>query len=151
MGNIFNEDFRDFINCFNDYNVKYILVGGYSVILHGYSRTTGDMDIWVERTAENYKNIKIAFLHFGMPVFDMTEDAFLNNTDLDVFTFGKPPSSIDIMVTVKGLNFADCYKNAVYFEEDGLLIRTIYINDLINAKKASGRSKDINDLENLLP
>jgi hypothetical protein len=151
MGNIFNEDFRDFIQCFNDYNVKYILVGGYSVILHGYSRTTGDMDIWVERTSENYKNIKIAFLHFGMPVFDMTEDAFLNNSNLDVFTFGKPPSSIDIMVSVKGLNFADCYKNAVYFEEDGLLIRTIYINDLISAKKASGRPKDMNDLENLIP
>ena len=151
MGNIFNEDFRDFINCFNVYNVKYILVGGYSVILHGYSRTTGDMDIWVERTSENYKNIKTAFLHFGMPVFDMTEDAFLNNTDLDVFTFGKPPSSIDIMVAVKGLNFADCYQNAVYFEEDGLNVRTIYINDLISAKKASGRSKDLDDLENLNP
>jgi len=151
MGNIFNDDFRDFIDCFNKSNVKYILVGGYSVILHGYSRTTGDMDIWVERTRENYNNIKNAFLHFGMPVFDMTEDVFLNNQDLDVFVFGKPPSSIDIMVNVKGLNFDDCYKNAVYFEEDGLMIRTIYITDLINAKKASGRFKDMNDLENLNP
>jgi len=151
MGNIFNDDFRDFIDCFNKSNVKYILVGGYSVILHGYSRTTGDMDIWVERTLENYNNIKNAFFHFGMPVFDMTEDAFLNNQDLDVFVFGKPPSSIDIMVNVKGLNFDDCYKNAVYFEEDGLMIRTIYITDLINAKKASGRFKDMNDLENLNP
>jgi uncharacterized nucleotidyltransferase DUF6036 len=151
MGNIFNEDFRDFINFFNNFNVKYILVGGYSVILHGYSRTTGDMDIWVERTPENYKNIETAYLHFGMPVFDMTEDSFLNNENIDVFTFGNPPSSIDIMVAVKGLNFADCYQNAVYFEEDGLMIRTIYIDDLIKAKKASGRSKDINDLENLNP
>jgi len=150
MGNIFNEDFRDFINCFNTYKVKYILVGGYSVILHGYSRTTGDMDLWVERTKENYENIKIAFLHFGMPVFDMTEEVFLNNVDLNVFTFGRPPSSIDIMVAVKGLNFEECYKNAVYFEEDGLMVRTIYINDLISAKKASGRAKDINDLENLI-
>ena len=151
MGNIFNEDFRDFINCFNTYKVKYILVGGYSVILHGYSRTTGDMDLWVERTKENYENIKIAFLHFGMPVFDMTEEVFLNNVYLNVFTFGRPPSSIDIMVAVKGLNFEECYKNAVYFEEDGLMVRTIYINDLISAKKASGRAKDINDLENLIP
>ncbi|HEY2581799.1 MAG TPA: DUF6036 family nucleotidyltransferase [Mucilaginibacter sp.] len=151
MSNIFNEDFRDFIKCFNDFNVKYILVGGYSVILHGYSRTTGDMDIWVERTTDNYENIKLAFLHFGMPVFDMTVDAFLNSTNLDVFTFGRPPSSIDIMVSVKGLNFADCYQNAIYFEEDGLMIRTIFITDLINAKKASGRAKDINDLENLIP
>ena len=151
MGNIFNEDFRDFIKCFNEWDVKYILVGGYQVILHGYSRTTGDMDIWVERTAENYKSIKTAFLHFGMPVFDMTEDAFLNNQTIDVFTFGKPPSSIDIMVAVKGMDFADCYQNAVYFEENGLVIRTIFINDLIDAKKASGRAKDINDLENLNP
>ena len=149
MGNIFNDDFRDFINCFNKCNVKYILVGGYSVILHGYSRTTGDMDIWVERTAGNYKTIITAFLHFGMPVFDMTEDAFLNNADLDVFSFGKPPSSIDIMVAVKGLNFDDCYKKAVCFEEEGLMIRTIYIKDLIAAKKASGRPKDMDDLENL--
>jgi hypothetical protein len=151
MGNIFNDDFRDFINCFNAHNVKYILVGGYSVILHGYSRTTGDMDIWVERTSKNYQNIATAFLHFGMPVFDMTEDAFLNNADFDVFTFGTPPSSIDIMVEVKGLIFEDCYKNAVFFEEDGLMVRTIFFNDLIAAKKASGRSKDINDLENLNP
>jgi hypothetical protein len=151
MGNIFNDDFRDFIDCFNKSNVKYILVGGYSVILHGYSRTTGDMDIWVERTRENYNNIKNAFLHFGMPVFDMTEDAFLNNQDLDVFVFGNPPSSIDIMAEVKGLNFEECYKNAVYFEEDGLMIRTIYITDLIKAKKSSGRFKDMNDLENLNP
>jgi hypothetical protein len=151
MGNIFNEDFRDFIDCFNKSNVKYILLGGYSVILHGYSRTTGDMDIWVQRTRGNYKNIEAAFLHFGMPVFDMTENAFLNNQDLNVFTFGKPPSAIDIMVNVKGLSFDECYANAVYFEEDGLMIRTIYINDLIKAKKASGRFKDLNDLENLNP
>jgi len=149
MGNIFNEDFRDFINSLNNCNVKYMLIGGYSVILHGYSRTTGDMDIWVERTYENYQNIKKAFLHFGMPVFDMTEDAFLNNKNFDVFTFGKLPSAIDIMVAVKGSDFDECYKNAVYFEEDGLKVRTIYIKDLIKAKKASGRSKDLNDLENL--
>ena len=109
------------------------------------------MDVWVERTKENYGKIEAAFLQFEMPVFGMTENAFLNNTDLDVFTFGRPPSSIDIMVNVKGLNFDDCYKNAIYFEEDGLMIRTIYLDDLINAKKASGRPKDINDLENLIP
>jgi hypothetical protein len=151
MGNIFKDDFRDFIRSFNEYSVRYILVGGYSVILHGYPRTTGDMDIWVERTAENYKKIESAFLHFGMPVFDMTEDAFLTNDEMDVFTFGRSPSTIDVMVDVKGVDFDQCYQNSVFFEEDGLMIRTIYINDLISAKKASGRAKDINDLENLNP
>lgn len=151
MGNIFNEDFKDFIRELNNHNVRYILVGGYSVILHGYSRTTGDMDIWVDRTSENYRKIKLAFLNFGMPVFDMTEDNFLNHAEVDVFTFGKPPSSIDIMIKVKGLDFNECYERSVFFYEDGLPIRTIHFNNLINAKKASGRAKDINDLENLIP
>ncbi len=149
MGNIFNEDFRDFIHQFNKHKVRYVLVGGYSVILHGYPRTTGDMDIWVDRTAENYGKISSAFVDFGMPVFDMTEDNFLNHTEWEVFTFGTPPSSIDLMIRVKGLDFNECYENAVFFEDDGLQIRTIHINNLINAKKASGRSKDLDDLENL--
>ncbi|MDB5002187.1 MAG: hypothetical protein JWQ34_412 [Mucilaginibacter sp.] len=151
MGNIFNDDFRDFIHQFNINNVRYILVGGYSVILHGHSRTTGDIDIWVDRTAENYSKIIQAFFDFGMPVFDMTEDAFLNDENLDVFSFGRPPTSIDIMIKVKGLDFNECFDNSVFFDEDGLQIRTIHINNLINAKKAAGRSKDLNDLENLKP
>ncbi len=151
MGNIFNEDFREFIQHLNLSKVRYILVGGYSVILHGYSRTTGDMDIWVDKTLDNYRRIKRAFLSFGMPMFDMTEQNFLNHPDWEVFTFGRPPSSIDIMIKVKGMDFNECYNNAVFFEEDGLQIRTIHLNNLISAKKASGRSKDINDLENLIP
>ena len=107
MGNIFKEDFRDFVIEFNNYDVRYILVGGYSVILHGYSRTTGDMDFWVDRTVENYNRIKLAFLNFGMPVFDMTEEKFLTHGESDVFTFGRAPSSIDIMTKVKGLDFEE--------------------------------------------
>ena len=101
MGNIFNTDFRDFLSALNDQDVRYILVGVYSVILHGYSRTTGDMDIWVERTSENYSKIQSAFLQFGMPVFDMTETNFLAHPNWDVFTFGTPPVSIDMMVQVR--------------------------------------------------
>jgi hypothetical protein len=139
MSNIFNEDFRDFLSALNKQEVRYILVGGFSVILHGYSRTTGDMDIWVERTLDNYRKLKIAFYIFGMPVFDMTEDNFLDH----------PPVAIDIMVKVKGLDFVKCYNQSVIFEDEGLKVRTIHKNDLIQAKKSSGRSKDLNDIENL--
>jgi hypothetical protein len=149
MGNIFNDDFRDFLAALNKNEVRYILVGGFSVILHGYSRTTGDMDIWVERTTANYEKLKKAFYEFGMPVFDMTEDNFLSHPNWDVFTFGNPPVAIDIMVKVKGLDFSSCFEKSVIFEDEGLKIRTIHKNDLITAKKSSGRSKDLNDLENL--
>ena len=80
----------------------------------------------------------------------MTEDAFLNNADMDVFSFGRPPYSIDIMAEVKGMNFAECYKNSKHIDVEGITVRTIFINDLIKAKKASGRPKDLDDLENLI-
>ena len=149
MGNIFNSDFRDFIASLNNNNVRYILVGGYSVILHGYSRTTGDMDLWVERTTENYMKIKKAFEEFGMPIFDMTEDNFLHHPVWDVFTFGIPPVAIDLMIGVEGFDFQEMYGRSVIFKDDDVEIRAIHKNDLIALKKKAGRSKDLDDLENL--
>jgi hypothetical protein len=149
MGNIFNEDFRSFLFCLNNHEVKYLLIGGYSVILHGYPRTTGDMDIWVDRTKENYLKISKAFDDFGMPVFDMNEINFLRHPSWDVFTYGRPPVAIDVMVKVKGLDFENSYKNAIIFEDEGLKIKTIHFNDLIIAKKSAGRPKDLDDLQNL--
>jgi len=137
MGNIFNEDFRDFLSALNKQEVRYLLVGGFA------------MDIWVERTPENYLRIKQAFLQFGMPVFDMTENNFLSHPNWDVFTFGIPPVAIDLMVKVKGLEFETCFTNSQLFEDEGLKIRTISRNDLLLAKKLAGRAKDVNDLENL--
>jgi predicted nucleotidyltransferase len=149
MASIFNEDFRDFIKALNDAEVAYILVGGYSVILHGYARTTGDLDIWVQRTSVNYKKLKFAFLKFGMPVFDMTEDNFLYHENWDVFTFGLPPVAIDIMVSVKGISFDSAFQNSLEINEDGLPVRLIHLSDLIVAKKAANRPKDQDDLQNL--
>jgi len=150
MGNLFNADFREFLLALNKAEVRYILVGGYSVILHGYPRTTGDMDIWVDRTEENYMRIKQAFVFFGMPVFDMTRENFLAHPVWDVFTFGVPPVAIDIMVSLEGLNFDEVYNRAVLFSDEELRIRTIHKNDLIIAKRKAGRAKDKDDLENLL-
>ena len=149
MGNIFHDDFRDFVTTLNNQQVKYLLVGGYSVVLHGYARNTGDIDIWVNPTIDNYKKLVNSFHEFGMPVFDMTEKNFLYNERFDVFTFGRPPVSIDIMKKVKGLDFEIAYQNSIIVETDGFHIRMVDYRDLIKAKKASGRPKDINDIENL--
>lgn len=149
MSNIFNQDFKDFIESLNAHDVKYILVGGYSVILHGYPRTTGDMDLWVERSEENYLRIKLAFEDFGMPVFDMTKENFLHHPVWDVFTFGIPPVAIDLMIKLEGFDFQEIYNRAIFFEDEGFKIRVIHKNDLVAIKQQAGRSKDLNDLENL--
>ena len=149
MPNIFNEDFRDFINAINKHQVEYLLVGGYAVILNGYRRTTGDMDIWVKVSAENHRKLINAYLSFGLPTVDISEENFLANNEIEVFTYGIPPVSIDIMKVVKGCNFEEAYASSNIYNEEGLLIRFIHINTLIQAKKASGRFKDLDDIEKL--
>ena len=149
MSNIFNVDFQDFLKAFNNNEVDYILLGGYAVILHGYSRTTGDMDLFVRRTKKNYEKIIAAFHEFGMPIFDMTEENFLNNDDVDVFSFGVPPVCIDIMTSARVLKFEEAYKNSTVHQIDNLEIRVVHINDLIRQKKAVNRPKDINDIQHL--
>jgi len=149
MADVFNDDFRDFIQALNHNHVEYILVGGYAVILHGYRRVTGDMDIWVNRTKENYSKLIKAFAEFGLPVFDMTESKFLDADTVDVFTFGRPPVSIDIITKLKGVEFSDAFSRALQFDESGLSIRFIHLNNLIQAKKAAGRHKDLDDIEKL--
>ncbi|MEY3422307.1 MAG: hypothetical protein RIR48_2610 [Bacteroidota bacterium] len=149
MGNIFNNDFRDFLSSLNKNGVRYILVGGYSVILHGYSRTTGDMDLWVDRTADNYAKIVAAYEDFGMPVFDMTEQNFLGHPAWDVFTFGIPPVAIDLMIGIEGFSFDEIYQRSVLYSDDGVQVRVIHKSDLIALKQRAGRPKDLDDLENL--
>ena len=149
MADIFQEDFRDFIKALNDQEVKYILVGGMAVILLGHARVTGDMDIWVECTKENYHRLVKTFRQFGMPLFDMTLQKFLGVKENDVFSFGRNPVGIDIMTAVKGLNFDEAYKLSTVYEDDDLPIRIIHINHLIEAKKASGRLKDLDDINQL--
>lgn len=148
MADYFNEDFKDFIRALNNQQVDYILVGGMAVILHGYVRTTGDMDIWVNRTKENYHLLVKAFRQFGMPVFDMTEERFISN-DFDVWMFGVEPVKIELMTAVKGLKFEEAYKESQLHDEDGMPVRYLHINSLIEAKKAAGRYKDLDDINQL--
>ncbi len=149
MGNIFNDDFREFIQALNNNNVEYVLVGAYAVILHGYRRTTGDMDIWVKNNEENHNKISKAFSEFGLPLIDMTLENFLDPELMDVFSYGRPPVCIDILTKVKGCNFDEAFKLSEVFIEDELPIRFINLNTLREAKKASGRFKDLDDLEKL--
>jgi predicted nucleotidyltransferase len=149
MANILNEDFTDFIKALNNSHVEYILVGGYAVIYHGYNRTTGDLDIWVNPTSENFKRLELAFSIFGMSLFGITEDKFLNTQSYDVFTFGRPPVCVEILTKVKGLDFKSTFSNSVFTKFDGIDVQMIDIRDLRIAKSAANRPKDNDDLQHL--
>ena len=147
--NLFNDDFKDFINALNTFEVEYILIGGYSVILHGYSRTTGDLDIWVNKTEVNYRKMEKAFNLFGIPADAIGLNRFLNHNEYDVFSFGRSPVSIDIVTEIQGVEFEEAYKSIEKIDVQGLEVNLIHINHLKQTKKATGRFKDLDDLENL--
>jgi hypothetical protein len=100
-------------------------------------------------SAENYTRILKAFETFKMPVFDMTEENFLQNCEMTVFSFGRPPVSIEIIKTISGISFEEVYSNAIDTEIEGIPLKVISLSNLKTNKRASGRAKDINDLENL--
>ena len=150
MGKIFYPDFRDFLQALISCKVKFLLVGGYAVVFHGYPRMTGDIDIWVERSEENYRALQEAFSKFRMPLFDMTPDNFLKNEKLDVFRFGRNPVAIDIMTKMADFDFNELYNRRIEFIDDRIVVPVISLNDLISAKKAADRFKDRDDIEKLL-
>lgn len=81
----------------------------------------------------------------------MTEEKFLDVESADVFSFGRPPVNIDILTRLKGVEFDDAFSRSLQFDESGLIIRFIHLNNLIEAKKASGRHKDLDAIEKLSP
>ena len=146
MADLFNQDFQDFIDSLNKSKVEYILVGGYAVVLHGYIRSTGDMDIWVNKTASNYQKLRNAFQLFGAPIF--SELDFLGN-NFDVWGVGKEPNRIEMLTDLKGVRFEEAYPFCKTFVQNSVEIKYIDLANLIRAKEAAGRFKDKNDIEQL--
>lgn len=149
--NLFNDDFIEYIELLNKHKVEYVLVGGMAVNIHGYRRTTGDMDIFVNPTAQNHLKLKNVHLDFGMHMGEMEILAsFLDTAKFDVFTFGASPIQIDILTACKGIDFSEAFNNAIQVEiKDDLKVSVVDYISLISTKKASNRLRDLADIEAL--
>jgi len=140
---ILNPDYRDMIECLLNNGVDFMLVGGYAVALHGWPRTTFDIDFWIMANPENAKSVVRAITAFGAPLMGLTEADF--HRPGMVFQIGAEPQRIDIISAVDGLDYADASLRAVTMNVDGLEIKVVSLDDLIVNKRASGRPKDIAD------
>jgi hypothetical protein len=138
------QDFREFLRSLNLKKVEYLIIGGYAVVYHGYPRSTGDFDIWISNAPENAYRTVEALEEFG---FSCTVDLLLQ--DNQVVRMGMPPLRIEVLTTIDGVNFSDCYATRVTANVDGVEASFISLPCLKENKKASGRSKDVNDLEHL--
>ena len=140
-------DFKDFLKLLNANRVEYLLIGGYAVGYHGYPRATGDMDVWVAVNPENADRIVVALKQFGFTVPELSAELFLRQNQ--IVRMGLPPVRIELMTTISGVEFQECYAAKVVAELDGIKVNLINLKYLKINKKASGRYKDLNDLENL--
>jgi len=140
-------DFRDFLRLLNAHHVEYLLIGGYAVIFYGYPRTTGDLDIWVAQTPTNAQRISDALVIFGFSRADTPPDIFLLPNK--VHRMGNPPFRIEILTDISGVDFARSWPDRQTAIIDGIPVNIIDIQSLKANKQASGRLKDLNDLENL--
>ncbi len=141
------DDFRDFLKLLISNKAKFLLIGGYAVNCHGYPRSTGDIDIWIESSKENAKKVLKCIEEFGFTNTGLEVDTLIEKDK--VFRMGHPPLRIEVLTGITGLEFNTAFENKVFFEIETLQIPTISLEDLKINKKASGRSKDLDDLENL--
>ena len=140
-----NADYIDMLKCLNKAGVDYILVGGWAVNMYGYIRATVDLDVWILADADNAKKVYSAVAEFGAPVAEMKPEDFAEYGM--IFQIGVAPCRVDIISKISGVSYADAVTRAVPKTIDGIPVRIISLEDLIANKKASGRAKDLADVE----
>jgi len=140
-------DFREFLQLLNDNEVEYLLVGGYAVGYYGYPRYTGDLDIWVRSSKENAERLMHVLKQFGFGSLDITAEDFTKQ--YAVIQLGHPPLRIDLVTTLDGVEFDQCYQRRNTQMLDGISVDFIDLDDLRCNKRATGRARDLDDLENL--
>jgi len=127
--------------------VKFLLVGAYAMAVHGYPRSTMDIDLLVMPDSENALLTMQALEDFGAAVGDLSADD-LQKEGL-IFQIGVVPCRIDILTSIDGLKFEDAFARSPMIDVEGIPIHVLSIPDLIINKRATGRTKDLADAEML--
>lgn len=141
------EDFREFLKLLKENKVEYLLVGGYAVGFYGYPRPTGDMDIWISNKRENAEKVNLVLNEFGFSSPELSAELFM--LEKSIVRMGVPPFKLEIITFIDGVEFEKCFSEKTTAEIDGVEVNLISLENLKTNKKASGRLKDLNDLENL--
>ena len=144
-----NEDFLDILRCLIEAGARFVVAGAHALAVHGLPRATGALDIWIDRDPANAERVWGALLKFGAPV----EAMGVTRHDLEapgmVVQVGLPPRRIDLVTAITGVDFADAWSSRVEHRVGPLDVPFIGRRELIRNKRATGRLKDLADLEAL--
>jgi hypothetical protein len=142
------QDYKDLLSAFHAHGVKYLVVGGFAVIIHAQPRFTKDMDLFIKADPENAKATYAALATFGAPLQGIRPEDFADRSSF--FRFGRDPKGFDILPDIPGVDFDAAWERRIETVIDpatGLKANFISADDLIASKLASGRPQDIADAD----
>ncbi len=142
-----NRDFVEILQELSAAGAEFLVVGAYAMAAHNEPRATGDIDIWIRPTRENAQRVWAALVAFGAPLHEITLEEL--SAPGITFQMGLPPSRIDILTDITGVAFQDAWMNRLTMESNGTAYAVIGRADLIRNKRATGRPKDLLDVETL--
>ena len=142
-----NQDFLDLLRAFIDRDVRFLIVGAYALAVHGRPRATGDLDVWVDATPENAAKIMVALEQFGVPTAQVRAEDF--SRPGIVFQMGLPPVRIDVLTELSGLTFSEAWPTRTQAAFGPIIVDVIGREAFIKNKRATGRARDLGDIESL--
>ncbi|MBC8090116.1 MAG: hypothetical protein H7Z40_22900 [Phycisphaerae bacterium] len=145
-----NDDWYDMLVALLQANARFLIVGAHALAVHGVPRGTQDLDIWIDSSAENTERIFNALETFGAPAAALG----IKNDDLQrpdcVIQFGLPPNRIDLLTSISGIaSFDSAWETRVVHRVREHAFPFIGRQSLLDNKRASGRRKDLADVEAL--
>ncbi len=140
-------DYKEFLRLLRAHGVEYLLIGGWAVGYHGYARATYDLDVWIATVPTNAERVVKALAEFGFDVTELSTDLFLQPDK--IVRMGVEPVRIEMMTSISGVEFDECYRGRLETTLNDVPVSVISLHDLKVNKQASGRLKDLADLEEL--
>jgi len=141
--------FKEFLRLLNSNAVEYLVIGAYAVGHHGFPRLTGDLDVWVSDSPANAARLVQVFEQFGFSHETASGEQSLKENQL--IRIGVPPFRVVVLTSIPGLTFVDSFARRILAKIDGVDVPVISFDDSRKNKAASGRPKDLVDLEHLQP
>lgn len=142
-----NQDFIDLLRAFVAADVRFLIVGAYALALHGRPRATGDLDVWVDATPENARRVVRALGEFGAPLSEISDADFARPGV--TYQIGLPPGRIDILTDLTGLTFSEAWPDRLQRAFGDVEVDFIGRAAFIRNKRATGRPKDLGDIEGM--
>jgi hypothetical protein len=142
-----NPDFIDMLRALLNAEVRFIIVGAYALNAHTKPRATGDLDIWVQPTPDNARKLMAALADFGAPLDTVEESDFAKPGV--IFQIGIVPSRIDVLTQLSGIAFDEAWRDRVQYAFGPIEVPFLGKRSLIQNKRATGRPRDLLDVESL--